>query len=146
MEQVIIKPEAFNPYALLQEYEAAQVERTQFGATSVFVGSMRDFNEGNDVASMVLEHYPGMTEGHLSTIIDEAKAQFDIMDAFIVHRIGEVHPGDTLVLAAVWSAHRNAAFEASRYLVESLKHRAPFWKKEQLKSGETRWVASNTAG
>ena len=114
-----------------------------YGATAVFVGSMRDFNEGDDVQQMWLEHYPGMTEKHLQTIADEAMQKWDLLDVLLVHRVGEINPGDPIVLVAAWSAHRAAAFDASRYLMEELKSRAPFWKKEQLDSS-SRWVEKNT--
>ncbi|MGD8483625.1 MAG: molybdenum cofactor biosynthesis protein MoaE, partial [Thioalkalispiraceae bacterium] len=117
----------------------------QYGATAVFVGSMRDFNEGDDVQKMWLEHYPGMTEKHLEKIAHEAMQKWDLLDVLLVHRVGEIGPGEPIVLVAAWSAHRAAAFEASRYLMEELKSRAPFWKKEQL-DNSSRWVAKNTPG
>jgi len=92
---------------------------------------------------MLLEHYPGMTENYLQKISEEAASKWDILDSLIVHRVGEMHPNDPIVLVAVWSAHRAAAFDASRYLMEELKSRAPFWKKESL-SDKTRWVDKNT--
>lgn len=146
MDNVIILPEAFNPYDLLQSYENEHARSKQFGATSVFVGSMRDFNEGDDVSEMFLEHYPGMTEPHLKRIIEEAGEKWDLQECLIAHRVGHVAPGETLMLAVSWSSHRKEAFDACRYLVEELKHRAPFWKKETLKDGEIRWVATNTPG
>ena len=105
---------------------------------------MRDFNEGDSVTAMTLEHYPGMTEKELEAIIDDAKAKWDIIDALIVHRVGDIHPADPIVLTAVCSAHRAAAFDACRFLMEALKSRAPFWKKETLNNGDTRWVEKNT--
>jgi molybdopterin synthase catalytic subunit len=106
---------------------------------------MRDFNQDTSVQGMLLEHYPGMTENYLEKISREAVRRWDLMDSLIVHRVGELLPGEPIVLVAVWSAHRKAAFEASRYLMEELKSKAPFWKKEQLQEG-TRWVESNTPG
>jgi molybdopterin synthase catalytic subunit len=94
---------------------------------------------------MVLEHYPGMTESYLEKISREAGRRWALMDSLIVHRVGELLPGEPIVLVAVWSAHRKAAFEASRYLMEELKSKAPFWKKEQLEQGN-RWVERNTPG
>lgn len=147
MERVSIHTENYDPWALLQEYQNTALDQSvQFGATSVFVGTMRDFNEGDDVCGMVLEHYPGMTEKHLEDIIEDAKKQWDIMDAVIAHRVGDIKPTDPIVLTAVWSAHRKESIAACRFLIEELKHRAPFWKKETLKDGTTRWVESNTAG
>ncbi|HLE94240.1 MAG TPA: molybdenum cofactor biosynthesis protein MoaE, partial [Sulfuricaulis sp.] len=92
---------------------------------------------------MTLEHYPGMTEKHLQLIHDEAGQRWEILDALVIHRVGEIRPGEPIVLVAVWSAHRAAAFEACRYLIEELKTRAPFWKNEQHQA-TTHWVEHNT--
>lgn len=140
-----IESASFQPAAALADYEA-RLPAGSFGATASFVGTMRDFNEGDDVSGMMLEHYPGMTEKELQAIVEDARAQWDIIDALIVHRVGDIHPGEPIVLTAVWSAHRAAAFDACRFLMEALKSRAPFWKKETLKSGDARWVARNTPG
>jgi molybdopterin synthase catalytic subunit len=145
-DNVKLYGDSFDPWQAIQDFQNAHAELTgKFGATSVFVGTMRDFNDGNDVQSMVLEHYPAMTQKHLETIIAEAKQRWDILDALIIHRYGEIQPNDPIVLLAVWSAHRKAAFEACRYLIEELKTRAPFWKQEQTKNG-THWVEHNTPG
>jgi molybdopterin synthase catalytic subunit len=106
---------------------------------------MRDVNEAAAVHAMTLEHYPGMTERHLQRITEEAMGRWDIIDILVLHRVGELRPGDPIVLIAVWSAHRAAAFEACRFLIEDLKSRAPFWKKERLDTG-FRWVEKNTPG
>ena len=143
---VEILDRAFDPWHYLAEYRNKGVQRTgQFGATAVFVGTMRDFNQDEPVQGMVLEHYPGMTESHLEKISREAVRRWDLIDSLIVHRVGELLPGEPIVLVAVWSAHRKAAFEASRYLMEELKSKAPFWKKERLEEG-ARWVERNTPG
>lgn len=137
---------AFDPWYHLAEHQNKGSQRAgQIGATAVFVGTMRDFNQDTSVQGMLLEHYPGMTENYLEKISREAARRWDLMDSLIVHRVGELLPGEPIVLVAVWSAHRKAAFEASRYLMEELKSKAPFWKKEQLKEG-ARWVESNTPG
>lgn len=117
--------------------------RAKYGATVTFVGTMRDFNEGDEVQGMMLEHYPGMTEKHLQAISEEARRRWDILDTLIIHRIGKILPDQPIVLVAVWSAHRAAAFDACRYLIEELKTRAPFWKQERLPEG-VRWVEHNT--
>ena len=141
-----IMKQAFDPYLLLQDYqETLSTQAHQFGATNVFVGTMRDFNQGDVVQQMELEHYPGMTEKELQRIASEAEQQWDILDGLIVHRVGVIAPADSIVLVAIWSVHRLAAFESCRYIMEALKSRAPFWKKETLKEGE-RWVDKNTAG
>jgi len=142
---VHIKPEPFDPVDAIKTHEASLTAGT-FGATASFVGTMRNVNEGDDVIGMTLEHYPAMTEKELNAIIDDAREKWDMMDALIVHRIGDLNPGEPIVLTAVWSAHRAAAFEACRFLMEALKSRAPFWKKETLKTGEIRWVEKNTPG
>lgn len=140
---VVVRSSAFDPQQELQRYQAETLGAGKFGATLSFVGTMRDFNEGDTVHSMTLEHYPGMTEKHLVDLCDEARRRWDIVDALIVHRVGEIHPNEPIVLVAVWSEHRAAAFDAGRYLIEELKSRAPFWKNEQLTQG-TRWVEHNT--
>ncbi len=94
---------------------------------------------------MTLEHYPGMTEQHLEEICASAAKRWDLLEILVVHRVGDLCPGDPIVLVAVWSAHRAAAFEASRHVMEDLKSHAPFWKKEVLNEGH-RWVAGNTPG
>ena len=144
--RIEIVSQAFEPYARLQDYQAnLSTTARQFGATNVFVGTMRDFNQGDQVQSMVLEHYPGMTEKELALIASEAEQKWDVLDGLILHRVGEISPLDSIVLVAIWSLHRLDAFEACRYIMEALKSRAPFWKKENLVAGE-RWVDKNTAG
>lgn len=138
-----IKDKPFEPYKCLLDYQATLDFSGQYGATAVFVGSMREFNQGEDVTAMILEHYSGMTEKYLQKISAEAASKWDILDSLIIHRVGEVLPNDPIVLVAVWSAHRAEAFDANRYLMEELKSRAPFWKKERLADSE-RWVAKNT--
>ena len=136
------------PWEMLQRYEnevVAQQHPGKFGASAVFVGTMRDFNEGDDVKGMTLEHYPGMTEKQLERIIEEAREKWQLIDELVIHRVGELLPSEPIVLVAVWSAHRKDAFEACRQIMEALKSRAPFWKKEQLEEGY-RWVDKNTDG
>jgi molybdopterin synthase catalytic subunit len=118
----------------------------KYGATNVFVGTMRDFNEGDDVSSMVLEHYPGMTENQLGLITEQAAQQWPLLDTLLVHRVGVIVPNDPIVLVAVWTSHRGDAFDAGRFIMEALKTQAPFWKKEVLKTGQQRWVEKNTDG
>jgi molybdopterin synthase catalytic subunit len=139
-----IRAQPFDPYRELQRYQDEVLkQRGKYGATASFVGTMREFNEEAPVRAMLLEHYPGMTERHLERIVAEARRRWDILDALIVHRVGPLRPADPIVLVAVWSAHRAAAFEACRYLIEELKSRAPFWKKERRPDIE-RWVEHNT--
>lgn len=109
------------------------------GAVASFIGVVRDLNEGDHVAEMTLEHYPGMTEKALEKIVAEARSRWDIYDALVVHRIGTLKPGDQIVLVVVTGAHRGEAFEACEFLMDYLKTRAPFWKKERTADG-ARWV------
>ena len=138
--------EAFDPWQRLQDYQVQHVAAGSFGATAVFVGTMRDFNVSDSVQGMILEHYPEMTEKYLETISQSAAERWTLLDSLILHRVGELTPNDPIVLVAVWSAHRKDAFEASRWLMEELKSKAPFWKKEQLADGAARWVEKNTEG
>ncbi|MFQ5938013.1 MAG: molybdenum cofactor biosynthesis protein MoaE [Acidiferrobacterales bacterium] len=139
-----LRDTGFNPWEELQRYQNDVLGQTsKHGATASFVGTMRDVNEGEPVHGMMLEHYPGMTEKHLQEISEQAKKQWDIIDTLIIHRVGQLQPNDPIVLIAVWSAHRGEAFAACRYLIEELKSRAPFWKKEGV-TGTTRWVRHNT--
>lgn len=137
----------FNPWQRLQDYETRpQALHGRSGATAVFVGTMRDFNLDDGVTAMTLEHYPGMTEGYLERISVEAGARWGLLDTLILHRVGELAPQDPIVLVAVWSSHRREAFEACRWLMEELKSKAPFWKRETLTDGSARWVEENTRG
>lgn len=139
--------QSFDPWQELQRFEQERLsDVTRHGASCQFIGSMRDLNEGDDVAAMLLEHYPGMTEQHLNAIETEARERWPLIDVLIMHRVGSIYPSEPIVLTAAWSQHRGAAFEACRYLIEELKHRAPFWKKETLSNGSERWVEHNTAG
>jgi molybdopterin synthase catalytic subunit len=145
--KVKICAEAFDPWRELQAYqEIVGRNSRKFGATSIFIGTMRDYNEGVSVQGMVLDYYPGMTERQLEKIIFDAEKQWQIIDAAIVHRVGEIQPDEPIVLVAVWASHRGDAFDACRFIMEALKSTAPFWKKEQLASGQTRWVEKNTDG
>lgn len=145
--KVKICTEAFKPWQELQNYQDTVLGNSaNFGATSIFIGTMRDYNEGVGVQSMTLEYYPGMTEKQLEKIIADAEQRWQIIDTYVVHRVGEIKPDDTIVLVAVWSSHRGDAFDACRFIMEALKSTAPFWKKEVLGSGQTRWVEKNTDG
>lgn len=134
--------QAFDPWQELAKHHQNQ-EAGRSGACCNFVGMVRDYSENPEVQTLTLQHYPGMTETFLQRIASEAMARWPISDALILHRVGRMQLNDCIVLTAVWSAHRAEAFEANRYLIEELKHRAPFWKKESTPSGEY-WVKSNT--
>ena len=114
------------------------------GAVASFIGLVRDVNDGDTVAGMTLEHYPGMTEKALAGIIVEAKRRWDIIDALVIHRIGEFKPLDQIVLVVVTGAHRGAAFAACEFIMDYLKTQAPFWKKEQTAQG-ARWVEARAS-
>jgi molybdopterin synthase catalytic subunit len=109
------------------------------GAVAVFVGTVRDRNDGASVTSLELEHYPGMTEMAIEAMVDEAVRRFDIRGARVVHRVGVLAPMAQIVLVAVTAAHRGKAFQACEFLMDYLKTQAPFWKKEAGPEG-VRWV------
>lgn len=117
--------------------------RAQMGGLVSFVGLMRDINEGDAVQAMRLEHYPGMTEKALQEIVAEAKARWPLEVVRVVHRVGDLYPEDPIVLVAVGSRHRGDAFRGCEFIIDYLKTRATFWKKERTASGE-RWVAART--
>jgi molybdopterin synthase catalytic subunit len=121
------------------EITALRLARPDIGAVAAFVGQVRDLNEGTDVFAMTLEHYPGMTEKALEAIVSQAKARWNIYDALVIHRIGELKPLDQIVLVVTTGAHRGEAFAACEFIMDYLKTEAPFWKKERIGSGE-RWV------
>ena len=122
-------------------YELAQLRANdaRVGAVCSFVGTVRERNEGSDVSSMELEHYPGMTEKSITAMMEEASKRFDIHGARVIHRIGLLQPQDQIVLVAVTSAHRGMSFQACEFLMDYLKTQAPFWKKEVTPEG-ARWV------
>ena len=142
-----IVPAEFDPFMEVQVYQKQQHALAgKYGATNLFIGTMRDFNEGDSVKGMCLEHYPGMTEKQLALVVAEAEKQWSLLDLLVIHRVGEVYPDDVLVLVAIWSVHRGDAFDASRYIMEQLKTSVPFWKKEILADDNSRWVEKNSAG
>ena len=121
------------------EIKQLRVARPNVGAVVSFVGQVRDLNDGNTIARLTLEHYPGMTEKSLEAIVNQAKSRWNIMDATIIHRVGTLQPLDQIVLVAVSSAHRNEAFSACEFMMDYLKTEAPFWKKEATAEGE-QWL------
>jgi molybdopterin synthase catalytic subunit len=145
--KIEITKEAFDPWYEIQQYQSfSGLKQSEYGATSVFVGTMRDFNVGSNVKAMELEHYPGMTEKKLAEVVNETLLKWNLIDVLVIHRVGIVLPNDPIVLVAVWSSHRGDAFDGSRYIMESLKSKVPFWKKEVLVSDAERWVEKNTDG
>lgn len=139
-----LRPAPFDPWQELAGYEAGQPGlKGRYGATAVFVGTLRDFSQGRTVHEMTLEHYPGMTEKYLEGLARRALDRHDILDAFIIHRVGRIREHDAIVVVAAWSAHRAAAFDACREMMEELKSRAPFWKHELTDQGP-RWVSTDS--
>jgi molybdopterin synthase catalytic subunit len=142
--RIEIRETPFDPMEELVRYRD-NLTPGSYGATASFIGAMRDHNEGDHVQAMTLEHYSGMTERHLRQIVEQAQRRWSFLEALVIHRVGELRPDDPIVLVAVWSTHRAAAFDACRFIMEALKSQAPFWKKEILLNGQ-RWVEKNTAG
>src|SRR5450631_1480563 len=122
-----------------KELEALTRGRRDVGAVASFVGIVRDANDGARVGGMTLEHYPGMTEKALESICAEASSRWDLTDTLVIHRVGPLRPGDRIVLVGVASAHRGHAFAACEFIIDYLKTRAPFWKREDTPEGP-RWV------
>lgn len=131
-------------FDLQREIEALHGADARVGAVCSFVGTVRDRNDGSAVASMELEHYPGMTERAIEAMIDQAHARFDIVGARVVHRVGLLQPLDRIMMVAVVSAHRGESFKACEFLMDYLKTQAPFWKKEETPEG-ARWVDARVA-
>ena len=136
MMSVFVQVEDFDVPAI---YAALKADAPQIGAIVTFTGLVREFNEGSTVEALYLEHYPGMTEQVLEGLIDEAAKRWPIINATIVHRVGELKPADQIVFVGVNSAHRDAAFAAAEYLMDILKTKAPFWKREQRPEGN-KWL------
>ena len=126
------------------EIAALRRANPKVGAVASFIGVVRDVNDGDAVRDMTLEHYPGMTERALEKIVAEAKSRWDIIDVLVVHRVGRLAPTDQIVLVVVTGAHRGEAFAACEFVMDYLKTRAPFWKKEQTGAG-ARWVEARSA-
>ena len=131
-------------FDVARELERLRAGDVRIGAIASFVGLVRDVNEASEVRAMTLEHYPGMTEKALAKIVEEARSRWNIIDAIVIHRVGELKPGDQIVLAAVAGAHRGEVFAACEFIMDYLKTRAPFWKKEQTPAGE-RWVEARSS-
>lgn len=139
--RVVIQTEDFNVAEVLIQLRAQDL---RVGAVCSFVGTVRDTRmltgqASDEVVSMALEHYPGMTESSIEAMIDEAHQRFDFYQAKVIHRVGELRPADQIVLVAVTSAHRGESFKACEFLMDYLKTQAPFWKKEETPEG-AKWV------
>lgn len=142
--KVFITKDTLDPYAEVLKYEREALPAGKHGGVVSFVGTMRDFNDGQDVKAMNLDYYPGMTERHIERVCQEAMDNWDVMDCLVGHRVGEMVPTDPIVLVAVWSAHRKDSFDACRYIINYLKESAPFWKCEVTREGKKHWVEKNS--
>jgi molybdopterin synthase catalytic subunit len=134
--KISVQNEAFD---LSEEVAALYRANPKVGAVASFLGLVRDSNAGQGVSAMTLEHYPGMTEKALAGIVEDARARWEILDVCVIHRVGPLSPTDPIVLVAVASSHRGEAFAACEFIMDFLKTRAPFWKKEATPEGE-KWV------
>jgi molybdopterin synthase catalytic subunit len=137
---VRIQPDDFDVSA---EIAALRRGNPRIGAVASFVGIVRDVNEGDAVAGLTLEHYPGMTEKAIGEIVERARARWNVIEALVIHRVGALKPLDQIVLVVVASGHRGDAFAACEFIMDYLKTRAPFWKKESTEKG-ARWVEART--
>ena len=138
-----IQTERFNAAELanlLQERTAGRA-----GALVHFLGMVRDYSPEADSRSLFLEHYPGMCEREIQALCDQAKQRWHVLDTLVVHRVGELPLGDPIVFVGVAAAHRGQAFQACEYIIDALKTRAPFWKRETLADGSAFWVEQQAA-
>jgi len=126
------------------EMAALRKDNPRIGAVASFIGVCRDANDGDTITKMTLEHYPGMTERALENIVAEAKNRWEVMEVLVIHRVGELKPTDQIVLVVVTGSHRGAAFAACEFIMDYLKTRAPFWKKEATPQG-ARWVEARSS-
>jgi len=127
------------------ECAALTAGRTDIGGVGSFIGTVRDSAQGRPIVSMTLEHYPGMTERAMAAIALEAERRWDLLGCSLVHRVGELRPGAQIVLVLAAAPHRHAALEATSFLIDWLKTRAPFWKKERFTDGTEHWVDAREA-
>jgi len=140
MDSITVQTDDFN---IADEYQALCGQNTETGAIVFFSGLVRDRNEGSDVTGLFLEHYPGMTERSLEDIVKQARLRWPILQVRLIHRIGQLDINDQIVFVGVSSAHREAAFDACRFIMDFLKTEAPFWKKETRTDGH-HWIESQT--
>ena len=139
--EIKVQTEPFDPARIEQALRSGD---PRVGAVVSFLGLVRDINEGKSVLGMTLEHYPGMTEKALAAIVEEAVARWALLAVSVVHRVGRLEPQDPIVLVAVASPHRGAAFQACEFIIDYLKTKAPFWKKEETSEGD-RWVEARAS-
>ena len=132
------------PFDVGQELTQLKTNKPHIGGTALFVGTVREMNDGAAVSALTLEHYPGMTERALAAIEAQARSRFDLDEVLIIHRFGRMDVGDDIVLVICSSAHRDAAFDGCRFLMDFLKTQAPFWKLEEGE-GTANWVEARTS-
>ncbi len=130
------------PFDVAAEFAALTSGRADIGGTGCFIGTVRDTAHGGPIVGMELEHYPGMTERAIAAIAEEAERRWALLGCTVVHRVGRLVPGDPIVLVLAAAGHRQAALEATSFLIDWLKTRAPFWKKEHFVDGTRSWVAA----
>lgn len=140
---VIVQEHDFDACALTETLRHNTAGKA--GAIVTFTGYVRDYADNAPTHTLYLEHYPGMCEREITALCDTAKSRWDILDCIVIHRVGELHHTDQIVFVGVASAHRGQAFRACEYIIDALKTRAPFWKRETLSSGERFWVEQNEA-
>jgi molybdopterin synthase catalytic subunit len=128
------------PFDIGAEMAALTAGRTDIGGIGSFVGTVRDTAAGRPITQMTLEHYPGMTEQAMAAIAAEAERRWNLLGCTLVHRVGALSPGEGIVLVLAAAPHRQAALDATGFLIDWLKTRAPFWKKERFSDGAERWV------
>lgn len=133
------------PFDVGAELAALTAGRTDVGGIGLFVGTVRDTAQGRPITAMTLEHYPGMTERALAAIVAAAEARWPLAGCTVIHRVGRLTPGEGIVLVAAASAHRQAALEATAFLIDWLKTKAPFWKHEEFADGTGEWVEARAA-
>ncbi|HLJ05743.1 MAG TPA: molybdenum cofactor biosynthesis protein MoaE [Acetobacteraceae bacterium] len=141
MARISVQQADFNVGA---EFAALTAGRTDIGGIGCFVGTVRS-NPGERVAAMTLEHYPAMTERAIARIVEEAERRWSLLGCTVIHRIGRLTAGENIVLVLAASSHRQAALDATAFLIDWLKTKAPFWKREELADGATTWVEAHEA-
>jgi molybdopterin synthase catalytic subunit len=142
MARVRVQSEPFDVGA---EFAALAAGRGEIGGIGAFVGQVRDAAEGRRIVAMTLEHYPGMTERTIAAIAAEAEARWSLLGCTVIHRVGRLLPSEPIVLVLAAAAHREAALAATGFLIDWLKTKAPFWKKEEYAGGAAAWVAAREA-
>lgn len=142
MARILVQPEDFD---LSAELARMTNGRSDIGGIGSFIGTVRGTAKGRQITSMTLEHYPGMTERALARIASAAEARWSLLGCTIIHRVGLLAPGANIVLVLAAAAHRQAALDATAFLIDWLKTSAPFWKKERFETGEEAWVEAREA-